>query len=134
MQPRFLLSATSHGGCDVCPSPHVRRITGLSTLDFNGFREFPLRKQHAAHPAPRRKIPDFLYLFSSMRTVFVVQTVLGDAQALDRLPAHDVTFDDLVDVFGTVDGVPHRFGIDDDCGTVFTLVKAAGLVGADRAL
>lgn len=52
-------------------------------------------------------------------------------QPCDRLPTYDVRLDDLIDIRFRDVAVPNRFGIDDDVGSVLTLVEAARLVGPD---
>jgi len=57
-----------------------------------------------------------------------VETVVGEHQALDRLAADDVRFDDFIDIgFGNVP-VPHSVGIDDQVRAVLALIETARLV------
>jgi hypothetical protein len=58
-----------------------------------------------------------------------VKARVGEHQALDRLAADDVRFNDLVHVsFGDV-SIPHRFRIDHEIWTVLALIETAGLIG-----
>lgn len=62
-----------------------------------------------------------------------VETTIGEPEPFHRLSAHDMRFDDLVDVgLGDV-SVPDGFRIDDDVRPVLALIQASGLVGADAA-
>jgi hypothetical protein len=69
----------------------------------------------------------------AVRAGLGVEAFVGEAKAFDRRAANDVRVDDLIDVgFGDV-AVPDGFGIHDDGGTVFALVEASGLIGANAA-
>jgi hypothetical protein len=63
-----------------------------------------------------------------------VHATIGQSKTLDWTAAYDVRFDDLAHVGNRHAAVPHAVGIDDDRWTVFTLVEAAGLIGAHGCL
>jgi hypothetical protein len=70
----------------------------------------------------------------AVRAILGVDAGFGKAQALDGAALDEVLMDDLVDVAGVDVAVPDGLGVDDDDGTVLTLVEAAGLIGADLVL
>ena len=53
-----------------------------------------------------------------------------DAQALHRLAANQVRFDDLINIPQRHAAIPDVVGIDDDCRAVLAGIQAAGGVGA----
>src|SRR5579871_4220149 len=71
-----------------------------------------------------------LWLWFTVLARRSVQTLVGEAQTLDRLAADDVRLDDFVDIGLGDMAVPDGVGIDHDVGPVLTLIEAAGLVGA----
>jgi hypothetical protein len=76
---------------------------------------------------------DFIDPFSApVRAAFGVQALVGHAQPLDRLAAHQVLLDDVRGIRGMHVAVPDRLGINHHHGPVFALVQAAGLVDAHR--
>ena len=66
-----------------------------------------------------------------MRAGLDVQTRIRNQQALDRLVADDVRFDDGIHIGFSNAAVPNSIGIDHDIGAVLTLIKAARLIRAD---
>jgi hypothetical protein len=61
---------------------------------------------------------------------FGIQAGVGQAKALDRVSTDSVRIDNLVDVrFGDM-AIPDGLGINDDGGSVLTLIEASRLVGA----
>jgi hypothetical protein len=76
---------------------------------------------------------DFIDPFSApVRAAFGVQALVGHAQPLDRLAAHQVLLNDVRGIRGVHVAVPDRLGINHHHGPVFALVQAAGLVDAHR--
>jgi hypothetical protein len=69
-----------------------------------------------------------------MGTVVGVDAGVGKAEAIDGTAVEEVLVDDLLGVAGVGEAVPDGFGIDDEDGTVFALVEAAGLIDADAVL
>ena len=69
-----------------------------------------------------------------MGAVLGVDAGVGKAESLDGTVVEEVFGDDLFDVADADVAVPDGFGIDDDDRTVFTLVEAAGFVGANVVL
>ncbi len=61
-----------------------------------------------------------------------VQALFRNNQSLDRLVADNVRFDDFVDVADGHAAVPNPFWINDDCWTMFALIKAPGFVCAHK--
>ncbi|HXT25797.1 MAG TPA: hypothetical protein VN749_13320 [Candidatus Eisenbacteria bacterium] len=61
-----------------------------------------------------------------------VQDFVGDAQALDRPVVYDVRLDDFVEAFRLNPTVENTFGIDRYGWAEFTLIEAAGFVGANE--
>jgi hypothetical protein len=68
---------------------------------------------------------------ASVRAGLGVDTVVGDAQALDGPAGDEVLVDNLFSIAGLHMAVPNSFGIDDHVGAVLALVEAAGFVDAD---
>ena len=60
-----------------------------------------------------------------------IDAAVGQAKVLNRTIALDVRRNDLGYVGSLYVSVPDGIGINHHCRTVFTLVEAAGLVGAD---
>jgi hypothetical protein len=69
-----------------------------------------------------------------MFAITCVQTGVGEAQALDWLPAYDVDVDDFVHVGFGHETVPNCIGIDDKVWPVLALIEATSLIRAHRAL
>jgi hypothetical protein len=63
-----------------------------------------------------------------------VDAGVGQQKSLYRLASQDVGLDDLVHVSELHSPVPHAIGINHEVGAMFTLVEAAGLVGAYAVL
>jgi hypothetical protein len=59
-----------------------------------------------------------------------VEDGVGNDQTRYRRAADDVGVDDFVDVLGLNASIPDCFGVNHDCWAQFTLVEAAGFVGA----
>ena len=66
-----------------------------------------------------------------VRAELGVEAFVGEAEALDGAAGDKVLVDDFGGVFRADVAVPDGFRVDDDGGTVFALVEAAGLVDAD---
>jgi hypothetical protein len=64
-------------------------------------------------------------------TLFCIEALVGQAQALDRAPADQVLVDDFGGVFRADVAVPDSLGVDNHCPTVLALIEAAGLVDTD---
>ena len=62
-----------------------------------------------------------------------VEAGVGDAEAFDGAAGDEVRGDDFIGVLGFDAAIPDGIGVDDDGGTVLTLVEAAGFVDADPA-
>ena len=60
-----------------------------------------------------------------------VEDGVGDYEARDRCTADDVRVDDFVYIFGLDASIPDCFGVDHYGWSEFTLVEAAGFIGAD---
>ena len=68
---------------------------------------------------------------ATVGTLFCIEALVGQAQALDRAPADQVLVDDFGGVFRADVAVPDRLGVDNHCPTVLALIEAAGLVDTD---
>ncbi len=66
-----------------------------------------------------------------MRAALRIHAAIGESQPLHRPPVHQVFIDNFRRIFWLHKPVPHRVGIHDHRGPVFTLVQAAGLVDAN---
>lgn len=62
-----------------------------------------------------------------------VEAGIREDQAFDGASSNNVGFDDFIDICQGNPAVPYRFGVNDDIGSVLTLIEAAGLVGANLA-
>jgi hypothetical protein len=82
-------------------------------------------------------IPKHLFLSAAGLAVFAgfgIQAGVGQAKALHGVSANDVGIDNLVDIrFGDM-AIPDGLGINDDGGSVLTLIETSGLVGAHSSL
>jgi len=63
-----------------------------------------------------------------MRAAYCVDAFFREEEARNRRSIDDVGLDDLGHVFRLHTTVPDAFGVDDDCRTVFALVKTTRLV------
>ena len=68
-----------------------------------------------------------------MRAAFVVQAVLGHAQALDGPAGDEVLGNNGLRIFRVNIAVPDRIGVDHNHWTVLALIEASGLIDADAA-
>jgi hypothetical protein len=62
-----------------------------------------------------------------------VEAGVGDEEAFDGAAGDEVFGDDFIGVLGFDATIPDGIGVDDDGGSVFALVEAAGLVDANAA-
>lgn len=69
-----------------------------------------------------------------MGAVLAVEAGVGKAKAFNGTVVEEVFGDDLLDIASMDVAIPDGLGIDDDDRTVFTLVEAAGFVGANVVL
>jgi hypothetical protein len=62
-------------------------------------------------------------------TACSIQASFSQPQALDRLSADDVGFDNLINIGFADVPVPHGIGIDDQIRAVLALIEATRLIG-----
>ena len=67
-----------------------------------------------------------------MRAAGRIEAVIHQHEPLNGPAMHQVLCHNLLYVFRLYKAVPYRFRIDDDCGAVFALVKAARFIRANR--
>ncbi len=68
---------------------------------------------------------------STVGTARSVYTSLRKYEALHRSAADKVRLNDFFNIFRLDEAVPNRFGIDDDCRTMLTLIETPRLVNPD---
>lgn len=78
-----------------------------------------------ANPTPARNS----LLSRFVRAALGIDAGIGQAQALHGLAAHDVRFDNFVDVSQADAAIPYTFGIDHKIRPVLALIEASGLIG-----
>jgi len=68
-----------------------------------------------------------------VRAIFVIEALVGNAEPLHGPAANEVLLDNGLGVFRFDVAIPDGFRVDNHRGSVFALVKAAGLVDAHLA-
>lgn len=66
-----------------------------------------------------------------MRAALSIEAGVRDSQAFDRMSADNVGGDNFVHICGLYAAVPDFVRIDDNRGSMFALLEASGLVGAN---